>query len=145
MQGQSEKVNYGVITEIADYCRAELGMEIPTNYPLVGRDFNVTRAGIHADGLLKDEEIYNIFDTEKLLSRPVKVLITDKSGVAGIKHWIERRYEVESLSKTDVRLTSIYEKITAEYENGRTTSISDEEMARWVADKFGELPGKAST
>ena len=28
--------------------------------PFVGRNFNVTRAGIHADGLLKDEEIYNI-------------------------------------------------------------------------------------
>lgn len=145
LHGQSDKVNYGVITEIADYCRAELGMEIPANYPLVGQDFNVTRAGIHADGLLKDEEIYNIFDTETLLSRPVKVLITDKSGVAGIKHWIERRYEVESLSKTDTRLTSIYEKITAEYENGRTTSISDDEMARWVAEKFGELARKERT
>ena len=145
LRGQSEEVDYAVITEIADYCRGELGMEIPTNYPLVGRDFNVTRAGIHADGLLKDEEIYNIFDTEALLSRPVKVLITDKSGVAGIKHWIERRYEVESLSKTDVRLTAIYEKITAEYEKGRTTSISDDEMAGWVAEKFGELPRKATT
>ena len=35
--------------------------------PFVGRSFNVTRAGIHADGLLKDEEIYNVFDTAKIL------------------------------------------------------------------------------
>ena len=43
---------------------------LPSNYPFVGRDFNVTRAGIHADGLLKDEEIYNIFDTTKLPRAP---------------------------------------------------------------------------
>ena len=36
----------------------------PSTAPFVGRNFNVTRAGIHADGLLKDEEIYNIFDTK---------------------------------------------------------------------------------
>ena len=33
-----------------------------TGFPperFVGRNFNVTRAGIHADGLLKNEEIYN--------------------------------------------------------------------------------------
>lgn len=144
LTGQSEKVNYGVITEIADYCRAELGMEIPGNYPLVGQHFNVTRAGIHADGLLKNEEIYNIFDTEKLLSRPVKVLITDKSGVAGIKHWVEQRYQVEPLSKSDSRLTRIYDQIMAEYEKGRTTSISEEEMNRWVAESFGQLAAKTS-
>ena len=38
--------------------------------PFVGRYFNMTRAGIHADGLLKEEEIYNIFNTRKLLNRP---------------------------------------------------------------------------
>ena len=133
------EIDYTVITEIAQYYEKELGHHIPDNYPLVGRDFNVTRAGIHADGLLKNEEIYNIFNTQKLLKRPVKVMITDKSGVAGVKHWIERRYEIEPLAKTDARLTSIYEQIMVEYEAGRTTSLSDEEMDRWVRDKFGQL------
>ncbi|NIR03525.1 MAG: 2-isopropylmalate synthase, partial [Gemmatimonadales bacterium] len=48
-----------VITEIADYFEKVIGYEVPPQQPFVGRDFNVTRAGIHADGLLKDEEIYN--------------------------------------------------------------------------------------
>ena len=81
LSGQSQKIDYTVITEIAEYFAKELGQEIPANFPLVGSDFNVTRAGIHADGLLKDEEIYNPFDTKRLLNRPVKVTITDKSGV----------------------------------------------------------------
>ena len=142
LTAQSAKIDYSIITEIAEYFTKELGQAIPANYPLVGRDFNVTRAGIHADGLLKNEEIYNIFNTKKLLNRPVKVVITDKSGVAGIKHWIEHRYEVEPLKKSDQRLTSIYDLIKLEYEQGRTTGISDEEMAGWVDEKFGQLPAK---
>jgi isopropylmalate/homocitrate/citramalate synthase len=136
------EIDYSIITEIAQYYEEELGHHVPDNYPLVGRDFNVTRAGIHADGLLKNEEIYNIFDTQKLLKRPVKVMITDKSGVAGVKYWIEQRYEVEPLAKTDSRLTNIYEQIMAEYEAGRTTSLSDDEIARWVSEKFGQLPAR---
>ena len=50
-------MDLSVITEIAEYFEREAGYRIPANYPFVGRDFNVTRAGIHADGLLKDEEI----------------------------------------------------------------------------------------
>ena len=37
---------------------------------------------------LKDEEIYNIFDTEKLLGRPASVAVDAHSGLAGIAHWI---------------------------------------------------------
>ena len=139
---EAAEIDYSVITEIAEYYKQELAHEIPDNSPLVGRNFNVTKAGIHADGLLKNEEIYNVFNTKKLLNRPVNVMITDKSGVAGVKHWIEQRYEIEPLAKTDPRLTSIYEQIMAEYEAGRTTSLSDEEMARWVGEKFGQIPTK---
>ena len=106
IKGMNPKVNYAAITELADYARKELGFEIPHNYPLVGRDFNVTRAGIHADGLLKNEEIYNCFDTAKLLKRPAGVAITDKSGAAGIKHWIEQRYVIE-IPKHDPRVMKI--------------------------------------
>lgn len=146
-QGQltdkSDKIDYAVITEIAEYFAKELSHDIPSNYPLVGQNFNITRAGIHADGLLKNEEIYNIFDTKGLLNRPAGVMITDKSGVAGIKHWIEQRYEVEPLKKSDQRLTGIYDLIKLEYEQGRTTGIADEEMVAWVQEKFGQLPKRS--
>jgi len=54
-----------VITDIAEYFEKEIGVKIPHNYPFVGSGFNVTSAGVHADGLIKCEEIYNIFDTRK--------------------------------------------------------------------------------
>jgi len=140
LKGMTEGVNYAVITELAEYAEKELGFEIPHNYPLVGRDFNVTRAGIHADGLLKNEEIYSCFDTKKLLNRSVSVAITDKSGAAGIKHWIESRYEIE-IPKHNPHITEIKNRIDAEYSANRVSAISDEEMFEWVRETFGdEIP-----
>jgi isopropylmalate/homocitrate/citramalate synthase len=137
LRGTNPKVNYAAITELAHYAEKELGFELPANYPLVGRDFNVTRAGIHADGLLKNEEIYNCFDTQKLLKRPVGVAITDKSGAAGIKHYIEERYQME-IMKHDPRVVAIKDKIDAEYAAERASAISEAEMDAWIAEVFGD-------
>jgi isopropylmalate/homocitrate/citramalate synthase len=137
LKGMLPGVNYAAITELAQYARADLGVEIPYNYPLVGRDFNVTRAGIHADGLLKDEEIYNCFDTQKLLNRPVGVAISDKTGAAGVKHWVESRFDIQ-ISKHDPRITKVKNRIDAEYAADRVSAISDEEMLRWIKEAFGD-------
>jgi isopropylmalate/homocitrate/citramalate synthase len=137
LKGVTAGVNYAAITELAEYAKKELGMEIPSNYPLVGTDFNVTRAGIHADGLLKNEEIYNCFDTQKLLNRPIGVAITDKTGAAGIKHWIESRHEIE-IAKHDPRVLYVKDKIDAEYTADRVSMISDREMEEWTREAFGD-------
>jgi citrate (Re)-synthase len=136
LRGMHDKVNYPVITEIAEYFRDEIGCEIPRNFPLIGADFNTTRAGIHTDGLIKSQEIYTAFDTERILNRSVGVVITDKAGAAGIKHWIDGRYGI-NIAKDDERLVRIRDLVAAEYEAGRTTAISDEEMARWCEESFG--------
>ena len=135
IKGMVKGVNYAAITELAEYAHKELNFKIPPNYPLAGLDFNVTRAGIHVDGLLKDEEIYNCFDTEKLLNRPVSVAITDKTGAAGIKHWIESRFQIE-IAKHDPRVTKIKDKIDAEYAADRVSAISDDEMFDLVRQAF---------
>jgi isopropylmalate/homocitrate/citramalate synthase len=140
IKGTDSRINYEAITELARYANKELGFNIPPNYPLVGKDFNVTRAGIHADGLLKNEEIYNCFDTRKLLNRPVGVAITDKTGAAGIKHYIEDRYDIE-IAKHNPRVIAIKDKIDAEYTADRVSAISDEEMIAWIEQAFGsDLP-----
>jgi isopropylmalate/homocitrate/citramalate synthase len=144
LKGMTNNVNYAAITELAEYAQKELGVEIPGNYPLVGRDFNVTRAGIHADGLLKNEEIYNCFDTQKLLNRPIGVAITDKTGAAGIKHWIEARFEIQ-IPKHDPKVTRIKDQIDAEYAADRVSSISDKEMFHWVREAFGSDVPKEKT
>jgi len=137
MTGTNPEVNYEAITELAKYANTELGFNLSSNYPLVGKDFNVTRAGIHADGLLKNEEIYNCFDTSKLLNRPIGVAITDKTGAAGIKHFIESRFDLE-IPKHDPRVIAIKNKIDAEYTADRVSAISEDEMIEWVKEVFGD-------
>jgi len=135
LRGDPDGMDPSVITEIAHYFEKEIGHRIPANQPFVGRDFNLTRAGIHADGLSKDEEIYNIFDTTGVLNRPPQVAITDKSGQAGIAHWMNQRLNLDEGQKVDKShplVIRIYEAIMQEYDAGRTTSVSEEEMIGWI-------------
>lgn len=131
--GDAEKlgIDTTVITEIAKYYHEEIGETIPVNYPFIGEDFNTTRAGIHADGAIKDERIYNIFNTGKLLNRPLSVAITDKSGTSGLVLWLNNYFKLEKdkkLNKNHPGIKGIYEWITKEYENNRASSISASEI-----------------
>ena len=131
LRGTTDGMDTTVITEIAEYYEKEIGYHIPSRTPFVGKYFNVTRAGIHADGLLKDEEIYNIFDTAKLLNRPVGVAVNQTSGLAGIAHWINSYFALEGdkrIDKKDKRVIKIKEWVDQQYINGRVTSIGDEEL-----------------
>lgn len=124
-------VDSRIVTEIADYFERELGYSIPPMTPFVGKSFNVTAAGIHADGIIKNEEIYNIFDTDRLLNRPLGVLVTDKAGTAGIAHWVNRYLKLSGEKRIDKRsegVQAMYEWVVAQYGDGRTTSLSDEEL-----------------
>lgn len=133
LRGQSDGMDTLAIKDVAEYFEQELGHRIPDNYPLLGSMSNATSAGIHVDGALKNEEIYNIFDTTKILGRPPVVNITDKSGVAGIAHWINTHLDPdETVEKSHPSVTRIYEVIMAQYENGRVTSMSDKEMMTLV-------------
>jgi len=130
-----------VITDIAEYFENEIGVKIPHNYPFVGSGFNVTSAGVHADGLIKCEEIYNIFDTRKILKRPITTTITDKSGNAGIAFWINQRFNLEGNKMVDKRnpgISKIHKWVMEQYEGGRITSISPEEMEKKVRQYLPE-------
>ncbi|UCC68185.1 MAG: 2-isopropylmalate synthase [Armatimonadota bacterium] len=149
LRGEDDGMQPQVITEIAEYFEKEIGYDIPPRQPFVGRNFNMTRAGIHADGLLKDEEIYNIFDTDALLNRPVSVTITSTSGTAGVAHWINAHYKLEAtrrIEKSHPGIVKIVEAVAAEYDSGRTTAISDEEMEafvkEYVPEAASENPGE---
>lgn len=144
LRGDTNGVETTVITELADYFRRELGVQIQANYPFVGIDFNNTSAGIHADGALKNEEIYNIFDTVKLLNRPMGITITDKSGIAGITYWINSHLGLEEEDKIDKKhlgIGKIFDWVMGQYEAGRLTAISSDEMyaqaKKYLPEHFG--------
>jgi citrate (Re)-synthase len=141
LTGNVAGIDTTAITDAGDYFQKELGYRIPHNYPFVGEDFNATSAGIHADGLVKNQEIYNIFDTEKLLNRPINIIITDKSGVAGISYWVNNRLRLQGERRLDKRhpgVVKIHKRVMREYDHGRVTSISSEELERWARQYLPE-------
>ncbi|MDD2967052.1 MAG: cache domain-containing protein [Desulfovibrionaceae bacterium] len=143
LTGDDTAADTTVISEIAEYFQNELNYNIPHNYPFVGRDFNATSAGVHVDGLAKNEEIYNIFDTKNLLGRPVPIIITDKSGRAGVAYWLNTTFKLDDsqkISKKHPSVGKIYDRITEMYEStGRTTSFSHDEMTALVQEFMPEL------
>lgn len=137
LKGTLDGMDTRVITELAEYYEKELNYKVPSRTPFVGSNFNVTRAGIHADGLLKNEEIYNIFDTEKFLNRPALVSVSNTSGLAGIAHWINTYYRLSNDRKVDKNselVKTIKQWVDEQYDEGRVTVITDNELVVQITD-----------
>ncbi|HOE17713.1 MAG TPA: hypothetical protein PLX02_07480 [Syntrophorhabdaceae bacterium] len=124
-----------VITEIRNYFEKVIGHHIPKGQPFIGLDFNATSAGVHIDGLTKNEEIYLPFDTNRVLNRPLAINITDKSGLAGIAHWVNSHFALvgqDRIEKTHPGVAKINKWIIKQYDEGRCTSISEQEIEHLV-------------
>jgi isopropylmalate/homocitrate/citramalate synthase len=141
LKGDLMGIDLKMVTEIAEYYQKEIDAAIPSNYPFAGRDFNTTRAGIHAGGLRRNEEIYNIFDTAKLLGRPPRVAITDKSGTDGVAMWVNDFLGLEGEKRlTLMKVAKIQRWVMDQYEKeGRLTAISDIEIEEQVKLHFPDL------
>lgn len=145
LKGDLNGMDTTVITELAEYYEKEIGYHIPERTPFVGKNFNVTRAGIHADGLLKNEEIYNIFDTDKFLHRPVLCAVSNTSGLAGIAHWMNTYLKLkgdDQFTKNSELVVELKKWVDAEYESGRVTVMTDTELLSQIkktADDLGVI------
>ena len=133
-----------IITEIAHFYRS-IGTRISVRYPFVGDDFHKTRAGIHADGLSRDERIYNIFDTAKLLDRPPEIIVTNQSGADGVHLWVNSflgLHGKDMIKKT--KMVKIMRWVGDQYAiENRNTAISDRELAQLVREYLPEEYAKA--
>jgi len=145
LKGNTKTMNLKVINDLAKYFESDLNYMIPPKTPFVGSEFNITKAGIHADGLLKDEEIYNSFDTRKILGRSPLVAINNYSSTSSIAYFINSYFDKkgeDKLTKNDSRLIPIKKWIDKEYETGRTTNVSIEEMVElsniYLNDEYEE-------
>ena len=141
LKGTLDGMDTTVITELVEYYRKEIGYKLPSRTPFCGSNFNVTRAGIHADGLLKNEEIYNIFDTEKFLNRPVLVAVSNTSGLAGIAHWMNTVFKLkgdDALDKNNPLVVELKEWVDEQYDGGRITVITDKELSEQIQLRQGK-------
>ncbi len=142
LTGSANGMDLTAITDMARYFEKEINHRIPPYQPLVGRDFNVTSAGVHADGLLKNEEIYNIFDTAAILGRPPSISINDKSGAAGVTHWLNQKLGLVGEAAIDKRhpgVIKMNKAIAKEYAGGRSTNMSNRELEKLARHYLPQL------
>ena len=62
--------------------------------------------------------------------------ISATSGVAGIAYWINTHYHLkgsEAVDKKDPAVLAVKKWVDAQYEGGRQTVISDDELVKQVA------------
>ena len=84
---------------------------------------------------MKNEEIYNIFDTEKFLNRPVLCAISNTSGLAGIAHWINTYFKLKdekAVDKNSELVRELKQWVDAQYTDGRVTVMTDEEIVNQI-------------
>lgn len=142
LKGDIKEMNLEYITRLSEFFEKRMNYPIHPKFPFIGSEFNLTKAGIHADGILKDKEIYNAFDTKKILNRPIVVAVNQYSGLAGIAAWINTYFDLDdssSIDKRDIRLLKIKSWIDKEYKDGRTSVISNHELKTLSMENFAFL------
>ena len=89
---------------------------------------------------MKDEQIYNIFNTGKILNRKPSVMIGKASGLAGIAYWINENYglpQSQCVTKHDDLVIRLKDRIDKEYEGGRVTTLSVVELEKMIEELSG--------
>ncbi len=131
LTGRDDDVDLTAAPEIARVFEEELGLAAPANYPLVGRDATATAAGIHVHGAARDPEVYAAFDFARLLNRPTKVFLTDRSGLSGVAYWVNERFDLQgeaAVDKRDPGVAAMHKEVLAAYGEGGRERLNDEEL-----------------
>lgn len=141
------RVDTKIVGEIADYY-GEIGYKVPEFYPIVGRNFNITRAGVHADGMVKNPEIYTPYDFDAVIGRAPKAVVSQYSGSSGIAWRVNDILNLKGdlkIHKNDKGIHNILQLVTIQYEEGRVTAFSDSEIMKLVTMFLPDLVNKATT
>ena len=101
------KINLAKSSKIAEFASYAFGIPIPMNQPGVGANAFAHSSGIHADGVLKDPENYELYGYEELGRGKPKFVETGReiiagqySGISGFGH-IMGKMEVSFSSKEE--------------------------------------------
>jgi isopropylmalate/homocitrate/citramalate synthase len=101
------KVKLSQASKIAKFAEYAFGVAIPINQPGVGANAFAHSSGIHADGVLKDPENYELYSYEELgRGEPIKVetgreiIAGQYSGISGFSH-VMGRLDVNFKSKEE--------------------------------------------
>ena len=136
-----QKYNPKSLVKFAEYMEEEIGVRVPRNKAIVGKNVFAHESGIHAAGIIKNPFTYEPFPPE-LVGGKRELLIGDSSGTEVIRYKVEEALRelmhLElSIDKNDPRVKSIQRDIQKLYdEETRVSCISDEELRAYVEKYF---------
>src|SRR3972149_6233175 len=109
-----------------------LGMPVPANKAIVGRNAFAHSSGIHVDGFLKKRETYEIMRPETIGLAESRVVLTARTGRHGLRHRLEEmEYTLskEELEKTYQRFLAVADKKREVFDEDLVAIIDDEVRA----------------
>jgi isopropylmalate/homocitrate/citramalate synthase len=136
-----EKYNLEAATEFGQFMEEELGIRVPRNKAVVGRNIFAHESGIHTAGVIKNPFTYEAYLPE-LVGGKRLLLIGDSSGMEVLRHKVQETLNElmkvrTKVLKKDPRLKAIQSEIQRLYDNElRVSCISDEELKGYVEKYF---------
>ncbi len=136
-----DKYNLEAVTEFARFMEREIGIRVPRNKAVVGKNIFAHESGIHTAGVIKNPFTYEAYLPE-LVGGKRLLLIGDSSGLEVLRHKVEETLNElmgvrVKVLKRDPRLKEIQDHIQRLYnEELRVSSISDEELRGYVEKYF---------
>lgn len=136
-----EKYDLSCLSDFASFVEERIGIRIPMNKAVVGRNIFAHESGIHTAGVIKKPFIYEPYPPELVGGRR-KIMIGSTSGTEVVRFKVEEALKdlmhIETrLSKDDWRVRAIYAEILRLYEQEqRNSCISDEEIRAFVEKYF---------
>jgi 2-isopropylmalate synthase len=136
-----EKYNLSKVTEFANFMEEEIGLRVPRNKAIVGKNIFSHESGIHTAGIIKNPFTYEPFPPELVGGRR-SLMIGPTSGTEVVRVKAEEalaellgiKVQVE---KSDSRIKCIHKAIQKMYDaEERRSSVSDEEMKDYVRKYF---------
>jgi isopropylmalate/homocitrate/citramalate synthase len=136
-----DKYNLEAVTEFARLVESELGIRVPRNKAVVGKNIFAHESGIHTAGVIKNPFTYEAYPPE-IVGGKRQLLIGDSSGLEVLRHKVEETLNElikvkTKVMKRDPRLKAIQADIQRLYEKElRISCISDEEIRGYVEKYF---------
>jgi len=119
----------------------EIGIRVPRNKSVVGKNIFAHESGIHTAGIIKNPFTYEPYPPE-LVGGKRELMIGDSSGLEVIRFKVEETLNElmhvnTKIEKSDPRIKSIQADIQKLYnEEQRVSAISDEELRKFVEKYF---------
>jgi 2-isopropylmalate synthase len=123
-----------------EFCRISrmvadmLGMPVPANKAVVGGNAFAHSSGIHVDGFLKDRETYEIMRPEDVGRAESRVVLTARTGRAGLRDRLEKL----GFTLSKVELDQTYQRFLTVAD--RKQEVFDEDLMAIVHDELHPAP-----